>query len=128
MTANMANQVVWLDIPVHDLDRAIAFYSAVLGQSVHKAEGPGFALGVLPHEGDAVGGCLVVVTDGSNQPCATGPLVYLNANGRLDAAIAAVGPAGGQVIQPKHSIGPHGFRAVILDSEGNRLALHSATE
>jgi hypothetical protein len=33
---------------------------------------------------------------------------------------------GGKVLQPPHAIGPHGFRAVILDSDGNRLALHSA--
>ena len=32
---------------------------------------------------------------------------------------------GGSIIEPLHSIGPHGFRAIILDSEGNRIALHS---
>jgi predicted enzyme related to lactoylglutathione lyase len=52
-------------------------------------------------------------------------LVYLNAQGRLDEAVAAVVANGGKVIQPKHPIGPHGFRAIIHDSEGNRIALHS---
>jgi hypothetical protein len=52
-------------------------------------------------------------------------LIYLNCDGRLDAAIAAVEANGGKVLKPKHPIGPYGFRAVILDSEGNRLALHS---
>jgi hypothetical protein len=45
--------------------------------------------------------------------------------GVIYRADAAVVPNGGKVLQPKHPIGPHGFRAVILDSEGNRVALHS---
>ncbi len=53
-------------------------------------------------------------------------MFYLSAEGRLDAAIAAVTKSGGKVVSPKHSIGPHGFRAVIIDSEGNKVALHSA--
>ena len=32
---------------------------------------------------------------------------------------------GGEVMQPKHQIGPYGYRAVVIDSEGNRIALHS---
>jgi predicted enzyme related to lactoylglutathione lyase len=117
------NQVVWLDIPCVDLDRAIRFYSAVLGCQVHKHETPGFALGVLPHEGSAVGGCLVISRD--NRPADHGILVYLNCNDRLDAAETAVVPNGGKVLTPAHSIAPHGRRTLILDSEGNRVALHS---
>ena len=119
----MANQIVWADIPVKDLDRAIKFYSAVLGSPVHKEEIPGAPIGVLPHqEGDA-GGCLV--QGAGNEPSTKGPLLYLSANGRLDAATAAVEANGGKILQAKHQIGPHGWRAIVLDSEGNRLALHS---
>jgi len=46
-------------------------------------------------------------------------------NGRLDEAIATVEPNGGKIVQPKDAIGPNGFRAVVMDSEGNRIALHS---
>lgn len=119
----MANQVVWVDIPVVDLDRAIRFYTAVLGGEVAKEEFPGMAIGVLPHEGSDVGGCLV--KNEEDKPSAHGPLLYLNADGRLDQAIAAVVPNGGKVVTPKHSIGPYGSRAIVLDSEGNRVALHS---
>jgi predicted enzyme related to lactoylglutathione lyase len=59
------------------------------------------------------------------RPSGQGLLIYLNANGRLDDAIAAVIPNGGKVLKPKHPIGPYGSRAIILDSEGNRVALHS---
>jgi predicted enzyme related to lactoylglutathione lyase len=37
-------------------------------------------------------------------------------------------PHGGTVLNPSHAIGTHGFRAIILDSEGNRVALHSMTD
>jgi predicted enzyme related to lactoylglutathione lyase len=119
----MPHQVVWFDIPVVDLDRAIRFYSAVLGAAVKKEEFPGRAMAVLPHQSEEVGGCLFVKS--GERPSDHGPLLYLNAQGRLDQAAAAVEANGGRVLEPRHAIGPYGFRAIILDSEGNLLALHS---
>ena len=120
----MANCVVWIDVPVLDLDRALAFYSAVLGTELGRMDAPGMSLGFLPgQENGGVSGCLFVAE--KVKPSADGPLVYLNCEGRLDEAEASVAAAGGSVLEPKHPIGPHGFRVVILDSEGNRLALHS---
>ena len=119
----MTNQIVWCDIPVKDLDRAIKFYSAVLGQAVSKESFGEMNFGLLPHAQESVSGCLVVSAEA--KPSADGPLIYLNCEGRLDAAIASVEQHAGQIVQPKHQIGPHGFRAVVLDSEGNRIALHS---
>lgn len=119
----MANQIVWCDIPVLDLDRAVKFYSVLLGQEVKKHDFPGMTIGVLPHNDGEVGACLFMNAD--EQPNEKGVLIYLNANGRLDEAIAAVTPNGGKIVQPKHPIGLFGFRAVIIDSEGNRVALHS---
>lgn len=118
------SQIVWFDIPVVDLDRAIRFYSAVLGCDVSRQEaGTGVAVGVLPHEGQAIGGCLVVPRD--NAPSDRGVLIYLNCDGRLNEAVAAVETQGGTVLEPVHTIGPYGSRAIVLDSEGNRVALHS---
>jgi predicted enzyme related to lactoylglutathione lyase len=122
----MSNTFVWVDIPVADLDRAVAFYGAVTGQPVDKIGGPGFTFGLFKHEGNSVGGCLVETSEGMT-PSAAGPLVYLDASGRLDAAIAAVEPHGGKVLKARHSIAPNGFRAIVADSEGNRVALHSMT-
>jgi predicted enzyme related to lactoylglutathione lyase len=119
----VANQVVWVDIPVLDLDRAVRFYSAVLGAEVRKQEYPGMSIGLLPGADSDVSGCLFTKVD--EKPSASGLLIYLNAQGRLDEAVAAVESNGGKVLLPAHQIGPHGFRAVVLDSEGNRLALHS---
>jgi predicted enzyme related to lactoylglutathione lyase len=49
----------------------------------------------------------------------------MNVDGRIRDAVAQVEKLGGKVVEPVHPIGPHGCRAVILDSEGNRIALHS---
>jgi uncharacterized protein len=123
MSEKTTNAFVWCDIPVTNLDRAIKFYSEVLGQPVKKESMPGMAFGLLPHANDSVSGCLVEMKD--RKPSADGPLVYLNAEGRLDAALAAVTANGGKIVQPKHPIGPYGFRAVFQDTEGNNVALHS---
>ncbi|MDX2169191.1 MAG: VOC family protein [Deltaproteobacteria bacterium] len=119
---NPSNRVVWFDIPVADLDRAAEFYAAVLAIAVHKEEAPGGAFGVLAHD-NSVGGCLVVAP--AQISASGGVLVYLNADGRLRAAVAELERRGGRVLEPIHAIGPHGFCAIALDSEGNRIALHS---
>ncbi len=119
----MSNQIVWCDIPVKDLDRAINFYSAVLGKPVTKQTVAEVTFGLLPDADQSVSGCLVVGND--YKPSADGPMIYLNCDKRLDDAISTVEKNGGKILKPKHQIGPHGFRAVVLDSEGNRVALHS---
>jgi len=123
-TPSARHQVVWFDIPVRDLDRALRFYSAVLGTRLKKEQaGPGVAIAVLPHAEGSIGGSLVQTMD--SKPSESGPLLYLNANGRLDEALNAVESHGGRVLSARHSIEPFGFRAIVLDSEGNRVALHS---
>ncbi len=116
------NKIVWCDIPAKDLDRAIKFYCAVLDMKIEKQSFSGKEFAAFGHENGA-GACLFAGDE--IQPSANGPLIYLNCKGRLVAAEAAVAPNGGKILQPKHQIGPYGFRAVVLDSEGNRIALHS---
>ena len=120
----MSQPIVWIDIPVRDLDRAIRFYGEVLGQPVRREQFAGAALGVLTHEGGTAGGCLYASE--TDRPSDHGPLLYFNCNGRLDQAIAAAQRSGGRVLEGKHAIAGHGHRAVVLDSEGNRIALHSS--
>ena len=120
----LKNLMVWTDIPVTDLDRAAAFYAAVLGIKVSQEAFAGSAFGVLEHtEGN--GGCLVPQAAAVS---AVGMLVYFNVDGRIKDALAQVQALGGKVLEPVHPIGPHGFRAIVLDSEGNRLALHSTLD
>lgn len=118
------NRAVWFDIPVSDLDRAASFYKAVLGVGVDKETYGDFSFCVIEHQ-DGNGGCLV---QSEAEIAAGGVMIYLNVNGRIRDAVSKVVPNGGTVIEDPHSIGPHGFRAVILDSEGNRVALHSESD
>jgi predicted enzyme related to lactoylglutathione lyase len=119
------NRAVWFDIPVADLDRAAAFYRAVLAIEVVREEMQGFSFCVLDHQ-DGNGGCLVLK---ENEIAPNhGILVYMNVDGRIHDAVEQTVAHGGEVLQPIHSIGPHGFRALVLDSEGNRIALHSNTD
>ena len=118
------NRVVWMDIPVADLERAQKFYAAVLAIPVQRQEFGDFVFCVLDHQ-DGNGGCLVLNADEVSDK---GVLIYLNVDGRLRDAISKVEPHGGSIIAPAHSIGPHGYRAVIKDSEGNRVALHSMSD
>jgi uncharacterized protein len=120
-----ANQIVWCDIPVKDLDRAIGFYSAVLGAPIKKEDCDGMSFAVLPRgEEHGVSGCLTPAREGV-EPSRHGALIYFNCQGRLDQAVAAAQSNGGKVLEQKHQIGPYGYRAIVLDSEGNRIALHS---
>jgi len=52
----------------------------------------------------------------------------LNVDGRIREAVGQTERRGGKILEPIRAIGPHGFRAVILDSEGNRVALHSRSD
>jgi len=117
------NTLCWTDIPVADLDRANKFYSAVFGTPLKKESFPGMEFVLLPHAENNASGCLCKPKD--NKPSAQGPLIYLSVEGRMDAAISAVKQNGGKIVVEKEQIGPYGFRAIFLDSEGNRIALHS---
>jgi predicted enzyme related to lactoylglutathione lyase len=123
-----ADTLCWTDIPVTNLDRAIKFYSAVLAKEVRKLSEGRMEYGLLPHEEQNASGCLCIRGDSGgvdNTPSANGPLVYLSVEGRLDEAVEAARANGGKVLRARQQIGEHGFRAVVIDSEGNRIALHS---
>jgi hypothetical protein len=122
----MKQNLVWFDIPALDIDRAIQFYSAVLGRPIKREDFGGVPTGILPTADGGQQGCVVVVKD--FKPSADGIMIYFDVNGRLKDAVAAVRAHGGTVQQDIHSIGQYGFRAEVLDSEGNCIALHSETE
>ena len=119
------NRAVWFDIPVADLDRAANFYAAVLAIKVTKEQFGEVTFCVFGHE-DGNGGCLVEKPE--EVAGDSGILVYMNVDGRIRDAVSEVEQQGGHMVEEIHSIGPHGFRALVLDSEGNRIALHSQSD
>ncbi|MEO8460512.1 MAG: hypothetical protein ABI451_08285, partial [Dokdonella sp.] len=78
------NRAVWFDIPVTDLERAATFYRAVLAIKVDTMDFGGTAFAIFEHD-QGNGGCLVVKPDEVSK--ASGVLIYLNANGRVRAAV-----------------------------------------
>jgi hypothetical protein len=116
----MANRIVWFDVPALDLERAMNFYSKVLDAEISE-EFPGVA--VMSHGQGEVAGCIFKSEE--VQPSDQGTLLYFNVDGRLDAAVATVEDCGGTIKEAAHPIGEFGHRAIVIDSEGNRIALHS---
>jgi hypothetical protein len=121
----MKNAITWFEIPSTQLDRAQAFYEAVLNCKLNREPmGPSQGA-VFPYEGEGVGGCLI---DGPTAaaPGATGTLVYLDASPSLNAALARVTQAGGKVALGRQALPPGlGFFAHISDLDGNRVGLHA---
>ena len=119
------DRVVWFDLPVADLERAMKFYGAVLAIKVQKESFESSSFAVLEHGPEGNGGCLI---PNAKEVSAAGVLVYMNVDGRIREAVRQTQRLGGKIVEPVKAIGPHGFRAVIIDSEGNRIALHSNSD
>jgi hypothetical protein len=121
----MANVINWFEIPAKNFDRACAFYSSVLDGQIHIMDTPtNLKYGFLPGgTTDGVGGA--IVKGSGYEPTDKGSVVYLNGGDDLSVPLNRVEKAGGKIIMPKTSIGENGFMAHFIDSEGNRVALHS---
>ena len=119
----MADVINWFEIPVSNMSRALKFYGSIFGVEMSTMEAmPGFTMAMFPTE-DGVGGALV---QGEGYvPSSDGTVVYLNGGADLSVVLDKVGGAGGQVIMPKTDIDEHGFVAFFVDTEGNKVGLHS---
>jgi predicted enzyme related to lactoylglutathione lyase len=120
----MNNALNWFEIPVTDLARAKSFYGTVLQGELREETMAGTAMAILPYEKGGVGGALV--SGEAFVPGSQGAIVYLNAGDDLDGALARVEAAGGKVVLGKTRVSQDiGSIAHFLDTEGNRVALHS---
>lgn len=122
----MKNAINWFEIPCTQLDRAQTFYEAVLGRQMRREPmGPSEGA-VFPYQADqGVGGALLAGPT-APAPSASGTLVYLDASPSLDAVLARVTAAGGQIALPRQALPPGlGFFAHITDPDGNRVGLHA---
>jgi predicted enzyme related to lactoylglutathione lyase len=120
----MNNPVGWFEIYVQDMARAKAFYEAVFDVKLAKLEGTEFEMWGFPMGQDRYGasGSLIRIPgypSGNNSV-----LVYFSCvNCAVEAGKAA--KHGGKIETERKSIGPYGYIALVNDTEGNLIGLHS---
>lgn len=113
----------WFEIPVLDMKRAVSFFNYLYSMKMEITEVPDYAMAPFP-ESTGVGGALVMGQ--GCVPSESGTLLYLNASENMEIMLARIEKAGGRVIMGKTEIGgDSGFFSLFIDTEGNKLALHS---
>ena len=118
------NPVGWFEIYVQDMPRAKTFYEAVFAGELQNLQSPDVEMWAFPmHDTDTGASGALVKMDG----CPSGgnsTVVYFSCD---DCAVEAgrVAGNGGQVFKEKFSIGQYGFIALVSDTEGNMIGLHS---
>jgi uncharacterized protein len=124
----MNNAISWFEIPATDLSRAQKFYETLFGITMIPMDMEDIRMRMFPLDDmmTQVGGALVD-SNGFHKPSVTdGPLIYLNGNPNVQTIIDKVEAAGGKIMVPKTQISPeYGYMAVFVDTEGNRIGLHS---
>jgi len=124
-TNSPSQQVVnWFEIPVTDIAKAAALYSAMLDRKLQLSE-----FGGVPHavfmttDQSCVHGALV--SDPKRPPQrGSSTVIYLNATDGLARCLARAVEAGAKVVLPATAIDPHGTYALVEDLDGNVIGLH----
>ncbi|MDW3208499.1 MAG: VOC family protein [Reichenbachiella sp.] len=123
-TKDMNSFVSIFEIPVTDITRAINFYQTILDIDIERMDFPGMEMGLFPYENQLVTG--VLMKGEGYQPSSEGVTIYLNGGTDLQIILDKVENNGGKILIPKT---PHadesGFFAIFIDSEGNKMGLHS---
>ncbi|MEJ1238340.1 VOC family protein [Chryseolinea sp. T2] len=112
-----------VEIPTEDFSRAMAFYRKILNIDIEVVEMEGIKMGLFPGTGEI--SVQLLKADGYT-PSSEGTIVYLNGGDDLQQIAARIDGNGGRLVVPKTEIGQDmGFYAMFIDTEGNRLGLHS---
>ncbi|MBD1261174.1 VOC family protein [Maribacter polysiphoniae] len=120
------NMIGWFEIPVTDMDRAKAFYETVFDITISVHDLDGLIMGWFPNAPEKKGASGSLVQHSMYIPSTTeGPLLYFTCED-LTKELSRVEGASGTILKQKTEIGGgYGFMALIKDTEGNRIALHS---
>lgn len=120
----MNNPVVWFEIYVQDMDRAKAFYETVFGVKLSRLDNESVELQAFPMQAGDAGAAGALVRMPGFRSGANSVIVYFSC---VDCAVESEKAirAGGRIQKPKFSIGDNGYLALVIDSEGNMIGLHS---
>jgi uncharacterized protein len=120
----MENLINWFEIPATDFSRAVTFYTTILGLDIKETEMFGTKMGFFPTDGKNVSGAIVQGDD--YKPSTNGVVAYLNGGNDLQTILNKVENSSGKIIVPKTQISPEmGYFAMFIDTEGNKMAVHS---
>ena len=115
--------ISWFEIPAVNFQQAVDFYSHIYGIELEQNLDGNYAMAFFPAN-KGIGGA--IVKGPGSTPSDTGPLLYLNGGKDLNLILEKVEEAGGRIVMPKTLINEEsGYFAIFIDSEGNKLALHS---
>ena len=120
----MANSVGWFEIYVDDMSRAKAFYEKVFGVRLEKLDNPKIDMWSFPSQQESYGASGALVRMPGFEAGANSVLVYFTCADCAVEAAKAVN-AGGRIQKEKESIGKYGYIALVFDTEGNMIGLHS---
>ncbi|MDX1592395.1 MAG: VOC family protein [Balneolaceae bacterium] len=127
----MKNPVNWFEIYVSDMKRARKFYEQVLKIELEKLEMPGemddvntFQMLTFPLVQDEPNSSGALVKAEGVEPGGNSVIIYFTCED-CSTEEGRVEKAGGKVLKNKFSIGPFGFVAICMDTEGNTFGLHS---
>lgn len=124
------NPFGWVEIPVLDMERAMKFYETVFDYKLERHQMGPLDMAWFPGVENSKGSGGTLVKHEWYKPSTDGGvLVYLTCfSGSVDAELGRVEAAGGKIRVPKKQISEeYGYMAVIVDTEGNCVALHSRT-
>ncbi|MCU0387139.1 MAG: VOC family protein [Chitinophagaceae bacterium] len=124
----MQHAISWFEIPTKDLDRATKFYETIFGISLIPLDMENIKMRMFPVEdmANGIGGSLVHSEGFFTPSDSAGVLIYLNGNPDVQLVLDKVEAAGGKIMVPKTQISSeYGFIGVMIDTEGNRIGLHS---
>lgn len=121
------NAISWFEIPTQDINRAQKFYETIFQMKMNPLDVAQIKMRMFPLENMmGVGGALVFNDKFYKSSTTDGPLIYLNGNPDVQIILDRVEAAGGKILTPKTQISPeYGYMAMFIDTEGNRIALHS---
>lgn len=118
----MVHPVPYFEIPVDDMDRAVAFYESLLGTKLTRQKVDGYDMALFPFEEGAPGATGALAKGDIYRPSKNGPILYFRVKD-IGQIVAKAQAMGRPILYPVKDIGDAGYVAEIEDSEGNRLAL-----
>jgi len=120
-----AMNMVWFEIPVLDMDRAVAFHEAVFQIKLTRQVVAGLDCAFLPEDSATQGG---FIKRDDFTPSTSGVAIYFEVGDEMEAVLERAAANGGRILYGKNLISPEiGYDAAFVDTEGNRVGLYSKT-